>query len=152
MNNVEINMEGIENPPWLEETEPFIHEVLKKLKKQNWNISVLLCNNTIIRSYNKQFRKRDEPTDVLSFTMGETDGKHFYPGDIVISLEMAEENARYFAVSPGEELQRLLIHGILHLAGMNHVSNDKEEPMLVLQEKLLKQINRKMVSIHKEHR
>ena len=140
MNKITISFEGIKNAPWLEETEPFIQAVLKKLEKRNWDLSILYCNNTIIRTLNKEYRNRDEPTDALSFVMGETQGYRFIPGDIVVSLEMIEENARYFGVSPGEELRRLLIHGILHLAGMEHASNDYGEPMLILQEKLLEEI------------
>jgi rRNA maturation RNase YbeY len=58
-------------------------------------------------------------------------------GDIVISLETLKTNAAYFHVDEDEELRRLIIHGILHLAGFDHPTNNPEEPMLVLQEKIL---------------
>jgi len=141
MNKVDINLEGAKEPPWLEGTAAFAQVVLERLEKHNWDLSLLFCNNEKIRALCKQYCNRDEPTDVLSFVMGETDGERFLPGDIVLSLEMIEENARYFEVPPGEELRRLLIHGILHLAGMDHRTNDKEEPMLAFQEKLLKEMN-----------
>jgi len=137
MNTVEISLEGVTPPVWVE---PFVRTVLEKLEKHNWDLSLLFCNNKRIRELNKQYRNRDEATDVLSFVMGETEGERFLPGDIAVSLEMAEENAGSFGVSPGEELRRLLIHGILHLSGMDHASNDKGEPMLALQEQLLGEI------------
>ena len=145
-NNVSISIEGLENQqnpdslPWLENIEPFALEVLEKLGKHHWDLSLFFCNNEIIQKLNKQYRNLDESTDVLSFIMGETAGERFLPGDIVISLEKIGENAKEFAVSPKEELHRLVIHGILHLSGMDHSSNDSNEEMLLLQEKLLKEM------------
>ena len=138
-NKILISIEGAESPPWLDGIESFVLAALEKLEKHNWDLSLFFCNNEIIRKLNKQYRNLDESTDVLSFMMGEPDGQRFLPGDIVISLEKTKENALDFGVSPKEELHRLLIHGILHLAGMDHAGNDDEEPMLVLQEQLLKE-------------
>jgi probable rRNA maturation factor len=137
MNRVEISVDGVEPPLWLENSTSFALAVLEKLGKTNWDLSVLLCNNDVIRKLNKQYRNLDEATDVLSFTLGESEGERFLPGDIAISLEEIRENTLLYDVCPEEELQRLLIHGILHLGGMDHASNDTEEPMLALQEKLL---------------
>jgi probable rRNA maturation factor len=64
-------------------------------------------------------------------------GVRFLPGDIVISLDTLRENARYFQIPEDEELRRLIIHGILHLDGMDHNSTSATEPMLVLQEEIL---------------
>ena len=136
MNTVEINMEE-QIPEWADGIEPFTLAVLEKLGRRNWDLSLLFCDNKTIRGLNRQYRNRDEATDVLSFVMGETEGERYHPGDIAVSLEMVTENAAAFGISPGEELRRLLIHGILHLSGMDHASNDKGEPMLTLQEQLL---------------
>ena len=139
-NRVFINFEGLESPDWLEGTESFVLAILEKLEKHNWDLSLFFCNNETIQKFNKQYRNLDESTDVLSFIMGETADGRFLPGDIVISLEKTKENALDYGVSPTEELQRLLIHGILHLTGMDHASDKKDEPMLILQEQLLKEI------------
>jgi probable rRNA maturation factor len=145
MNRVEVNAEEVPLPSWTCRVTPFILKVLDCIHRDRWDISVLFCNNRYIRSLNAQFRRRDEPTDVLSFALGETlegeDGERRYlPGDIVISLETLTENARYFQVPEDEELRRLLIHGVLHLDGMDHDSNEEKEPMLQLQEKLLAEL------------
>jgi len=139
-NRIFINFEGLESPDWLEGTESFVLAILEKLEKHNWDLSLFFCNNETIQKFNKQYRNLDESTDVLSFIMGETADGRFLPGDIVISLEKTKENALDYGVSPTEELQRLLIHGILHLTGMDHASDKKDEPMLILQEQLLKEI------------
>jgi probable rRNA maturation factor len=137
MNRVDISLEETAPPPWLDRAAPFVLAALKKLGKQNWDLSLLFCGDRRIRSLNSRYRGKDEATDVLSFTLGETGGGRYAAGDIVISLDSAAANAGYFGVEAGEELGRLLIHGILHLDGMDHGSNEESEPMLVLQEKLL---------------
>jgi probable rRNA maturation factor len=140
VNNVDINAEGVEPPSWREGAVSFINRVLSLLGLDNWELSVLFCDNSYIQNLNSRYRGRDEPTDVLSFFLGENAGKRYLPGDIVISLEALEENAASFKVTPDEELRRLLIHGILHLSGMDHVSNAPEEPMLKKQEALLRKL------------
>ena len=61
----------------------------------------------------------------------------FTAGDIVISLDSLKKNCSDFEVSEDEELKRLLIHGILHLAGYDHSDNSPEQEMLKLQERIL---------------
>lgn len=126
------------------EIEQFILEVLNKLKCKNWDISVLFCSDAYIKNLNKQYRNIDCPTDVLSFEQGETyideDGSNrFNSGDIVISLDSLKFNAQEFEVGLNEELKRLLIHGILHLKGMDHSDNSPDQEMLRFQEALVRQ-------------
>jgi probable rRNA maturation factor len=137
MNRVSLAAEEVPLPRWQKKAKAFILKVLDRLQKDRWDISVLLCGNNRIRALNSQFRKKDEPTDVLSFSLGETVRGRYLPGDIAVSLETLYENAAAFNVSPDEELRRLLVHGILHLDGMDHATNNAEEPMLLLQEKIL---------------
>ncbi|MDR0629787.1 MAG: rRNA maturation RNase YbeY [Treponema sp.] len=141
MNRVEVHVEDVPLPPWTAAVERFMLRVLKELKRNHWDLSVLFCGDAYIRSLNARFRHKDEATDVLSFTLGETieEGgeRRYVPGDIIISLETLGENARYFQVSEDEELRRLLIHGTLHLDGWDHGTNGADEPMLQVQERLL---------------
>ena len=81
-------------------------------------------------------------SDVLSFNSGsiyqdEDELEWFSAGDIVISVDTLAKNAVEFDVSQDQELKRLLIHGVLHLSGMDHSDNSPEQPMLQLQEILL---------------
>jgi len=154
MNRIIIQAEEDPLPTWTEKAERFLLAVLKRLKKDNWDLSVFFCKNEYIRSLNSQYRNKDEATDVLSFELGETikeNGENRYlPGDILISLETLYENANYFNVSPDEELRRLLIHGILHLDGMDHSSNLNAkntdiEDMLLLQEALVAELNQERI-------
>jgi len=144
MNNVEINAEEVPLPPWSEAMSGFALKVLDEIKRENWELSILLCGNKTITELNSRYRNIAEPTDILSFILGETvqDGENtvYVAGDIVISLETLRENAGYFKIPEDEELRRLVIHGILHLDGMDHNTNDKDEPMLALQEEILNRL------------
>ncbi|MDR0410612.1 MAG: rRNA maturation RNase YbeY [Treponema sp.] len=139
MNTVTITVESVPLPPWTHEIKAFIQRVLAILGKDNWDLSVLFCDDASIRALNGRFRSKDEATDVLSFALGEWDGDRYLPGDIAVSLETVKVNAAYFGVSEHEEIRRLLVHGILHLDGMDHVETlgSENEPMLLLQEKIL---------------
>jgi probable rRNA maturation factor len=147
MNRVEIRAEEVPLPSWSARANDFVLKVLDRLGKDRWDLSMLFCNNDYIRSLNARFRHSDESTDVLSFALGdsytdESDGeRRFLPGDIVVSLETLTENAACFQVSEDEELRRLLIHGILHLDGMDHQTNEGAEPMLQLQEQILAELS-----------
>ena len=124
--------------------ENFISEVLNELNLKNWDISLLFCDDAFIQNLNKQYRDIDSPTDVLSFEQGDeyfddAGETRFMAGDIVISLDSLHFNAEEFNVEINEELKRLIVHGILHLNGMDHLDNSPEQEMLKFQEELLMQ-------------
>ena len=145
MNKVFFRAEDVPMPAWKGAAGIFVKKVLSKLGRKNWEVSVVFCSNRYIRSLNSRYRNMDEPTDVLSFPQTEAafnakglpSGGPFLAGDIAVSLDALEENTRFFNVSEDEELRRLLIHGILHLCGEAHDSNNKREPMLKTQEDIL---------------
>ena len=146
MNRVFFSSEEIPLPPWTHAAGSFIKSILKKLNLKNWELSVLFCNNRYIKQLNAQYRNKDEATDVLSFPLGETSpAGQYLAGDIVISLDALAENSRYFNVTQDEELRRLLIHGILHLSGVDHDTNNGKEPMLETQEALLADLAEKVL-------
>lgn len=120
----------------------FVQKVLAELKLKNWELSILFCSDPFIQKLNKQYRNMDEPTDVLSFEQGceyryTAPSGRFAAGDIIISLDTLLKNSQAFNVGADEELKRLIIHGILHLNGMDHSDNSPEQEMLKLQEKIL---------------
>lgn len=147
--------ENIETPTWFDRTEPFVQKAMQKLNFDCEEVSVLFCNNEYIRELNKCYRQIDSPTDVLSFendSVYDEDGTQWKAvGDIAISVEMIAENASYFKTTENAELKRLLVHGILHLNGMDHGEEHIEngiEPkckMLVLQEKILKELEDEII-------
>ena len=87
-------------------------------------ISVLLCDDPFITDLNRNYRKKNEPTDVLSFGQL-SDGvplpEHYYVlGDIVISMETVEKRCQADKKAMKEELRLLFCHGLLHLLGWQH--------------------------------
>jgi probable rRNA maturation factor len=146
MNAVELVAEGMEPPAWAPGAEAFALSVLERLGVDFWEVSILVAGDEALKRLNAEFRSIDEPTDVLSFASGETvpdpEGGHerYLAGDIAISLDALARNAAEFSVGEDEELRRLILHGILHLSGMDHATNDSTEPMLQFQENMLKSI------------
>jgi probable rRNA maturation factor len=111
-----------------------IRRVLRKLTKildcPDREISLLLVDNEQIRCINRQYLDRDRPTNVISFSLGEGDCGCVNPqilGDIVISVERAVQDAAEGGLTLNEELDFLLIHGLLHLLGYQHEGVEEDE-------------------------
>jgi probable rRNA maturation factor len=149
-NCVDVAYENIVEEPWMREINIFCIRVLEKLKIHHCHLSVLICNDDVIRDLNKRYRSIDKPTDVLAF--GQIFDGEPVPysrnkvqmrclGDIVVSIDTCKKNAALFMLPYEEEMNRLLIHGILHLIGMKH--NGKNSEMMKKQEKLLHYFNDK---------
>ena len=100
----------------------------QKLAGVTGEIAVLIADNHRIQELNHRFRKKNQPTDVLSFPSQSG-------GDIAISAEIALENAGFYGHAPLDELKILVLHGMLHLAGHDH-ENDHGE--MAAQESLLR--------------
>jgi probable rRNA maturation factor len=87
------------------------------------SVNVLVTSSRELRSLNRRFRGKDQPTDVLSFPPGPGFG-NVLAGDIAISAEIAKQNARRLGHSAAEEIKILAVHGVLHLAGYDHERDD----------------------------
>lgn len=139
--------EGMEEPVWLDRIEPFVHKALEKIGYDGEELSIMFCDDPFIQELNRTYRNIDNPTDVLSFENGDEytddEGTWLCAGDIIISVETLPKNAEYFDVDMNSELKRLLVHGLLHLNGMDHGEEHIEKgtapegEMLVLQENVL---------------
>jgi probable rRNA maturation factor len=137
---VEVAFEGISAPPWRRRFAGFCARVLAAAGYTTWDISILLCGDERMAALNERYRGKKGPTDVLSFLRDEPGGPPgVVAGDLALSLEMLRKNAAAFGCTEEEELKRLAVHGILHLAGMDH-GRGRGRAMLALQEHLLKQL------------
>jgi len=107
------------------------HALLKGAGEKGASLSIALVGDAAIRRLNREHRGQDRPTDVLSFSLATApDARNVRPGrgrgperllgDVVISLDRAAEQAAAYDASVAAEVQRLLIHGILHLLGHDH--------------------------------
>ncbi len=108
-------------------------------------VDLLFVDNEAIREMNREYRDKDSATDVLSFPMYEPDEEiddedEILFGDIVISLERAQEQCEEYGHSLEREVMYLLVHGLLHLSGYDHMEEEEKKVMRAQEEKLLAQI------------
>lgn len=99
-------------------------------------VSVTLTNNAYIHTLNKEYRNMDRPTDVLSFALNESEEPEIEGGlaanalgDIIISVERAQEQAAEYGHSLRREVAFLTVHGMLHLLGYDHMEEEAREEM-----------------------
>lgn len=99
--------------------EEFLKKVAETvLGKKKFDLSVALVGQARIKELNIRYRKANGPTDVLSFSYGDS-------GEIILCLPVVKQNAKKYNVSFESELARILIHGILHLLGYDHEKGEK---------------------------
>lgn len=103
---------------------------------ENGEVSVTLTNNAYIHTLNKEYRGIDRPTDVLSFALNESEEPEMVDGpevnvlgDLIISVERAEEQAADYGHSLRREVAFLTVHGMLHLLGYDHMEDEEREEM-----------------------
>ena len=102
------------------------------------SVSITYTDNVGIREYNRDYRDKDSVTDVLSFPMFDTETEEIYAldgtaaelGDIVLSLERANEQAEEFGHSFEREVAFLCVHSTLHLLGYDHELSDEEDALM----------------------
>jgi probable rRNA maturation factor len=129
-----------------------IYEALleKTLKHLSLNfdpyISVTIVDNDYIHEINRTYRHKDAPTDVISFAFMDDNperdnlfhsGKMVVLGEIYISYQKAEQQAKEYGHSLERELKFLFVHGLLHLLGYDHMNEKDEKIMFALQDEIL---------------
>ena len=137
--------------------EQLIVSASKKLELgSNFEMSVTIVDNNRIHEINREYRKIDRPTDVISFAIEDNDEEDFeiffetldneeeieiprLLGDIFISIDKAEEQAKEFGHSLDREIGFLAVHGFLHLNGYDHQTEEEEYEMFSLQDEILKE-------------
>ncbi len=122
------------NPKKLER---LLYEGIRYLKKEKALpskaeivISLALVSPKEIKKINFQYRRKGVPTDILSFCYEKS--KKILNGELIISLDVIFKNARDCGISKERELKNILMHGLLHLAGLKH-----SKKMFYLQEEML---------------
>lgn len=105
-----------------------LEKLMAKYGPKDAEVTLAFVNNSVIKKLNRQFRKKDNPTDVLSFPLRDraADGK-YYLGDIIVSVPQAVKQSRSKNHSLDMELEILTIHGYLHLKGFEHFKGLEEE-------------------------
>ena len=138
-----LEIEGFDDLVNEEEIRTYVQKVLEKEYESEAPVymSLLLTGNDEIQVINREYRDKDQPTDVISFAYHETEDFDIGPydtlGDIVISLERVVEQAQEYNHSPKRELFYVLTHGILHLLGYDHIEEEDKIEMRTKEEEIL---------------
>ena len=150
----EIEYRGIDEK---KEYEELIEKVLKKcfeienIEDKNFYMSIILTTPAEIRKLNKEYRDIDREPDVLSFPMYEKEELETVKqqkqewkdtlGDIVISIERVEEQAKEYGHSFEREFAYMLVHGFYHIMGEDHIEEEDKKIMRAKEENVLSKLN-----------
>ncbi len=135
---ISVENESGENFP-VELSEQAARSTLEHAGAAEADLTIVLGDDVKIRALNKEFLDNDAATDVLSFPAGEIDPAtgRLYLGDVIVSLERAGEQARERGHSLDDEVQLLVVHGVLHLIGHDHAGAEEKERMWAAQAEIL---------------
>ena len=125
----------------VKELEDLLNYALKKEKIQNAEFSIIFVDNEKIKEINRQYRGIDKVTDVISFAL---EDDRTFPisdirmlGDIFVSVDKMKTQAQEYGTGEKRECAFLIIHGLLHLLGYDHMTKDEEKIMFKRQEEIL---------------
>ncbi len=140
-----------EIPPGFEEER--ILQVLTAISahsEASGEVDISIVSRETMSELNSSYRGKEGSTDILSFATFDVDEPfptgdlESYLGELIISPDDVFDNCTYFSVDPDNEIIRILVHGILHLKGFDHETTEEEEPMLMLQERIVAQVEKEL--------
>ena len=133
---IEFAADGVEMPDFdVRRVSTWIEEVAASYSKRVGNLNYLFVNDDQILVANRQFVNHDYYTDIITFDYSRGDK---IAGDIMISVDTVASNAEKFGVPYFRELLRVIIHGVLHLVGINDKGPGEREIMEAAENKALK--------------
>ena len=125
----------------IEQIKLVLKKAIEMEKLNNIEFNVIIVNNDYIHKLNKEYRKIDRPTDVITFALEDCEDINYDEfrllGDIYISLDKAKEQSIEYSHSFKREICFLAVHGFLHLLGYDHMEKQDEEVMFKKQEVIL---------------
>ncbi|MDK2980121.1 MAG: putative rRNA maturation factor [Chloroflexota bacterium] len=126
----------------VEHLHSYAQKTLVYLDAAECDLTVVIGSNADIQELNRDYRHIDAPTDVLSFVydMKDPETNARYLGDIIISAEKLKEQAEQAGHSVDKELCTLIVHGVLHLYGYDHETEEGDPVMMPLQDQIIASI------------
>lgn len=141
MNSIEIINLTNKEIKELDDVLNVINKAIEVEKLNNLEFNIIIVDNEYIHKLNRDYRKIDRPTDVITFALEDyEDGiklDHRLLGDIYISIEKAKSQAEEYGHSFKREICFLAVHGFLHLLGYDHMEKEEERIMFSKQELIL---------------
>jgi len=115
----------------------FIKKVITIKQRKTGNLSFIFTSDKSLLKINQEFLGHDYFTDVISFDYGDND---IINGEVYISIDRVKKNSRKFETDLNIELTRVMLHGVLHLCGMNDIDPDERMQMRMEEEKFLEML------------
>jgi rRNA maturation RNase YbeY len=139
MNNITFNCEDINNPftdKYTDFLRSWLLDVASYYNKNIDTLSYIFCSDNYILNINKQYLNHNYYTDIITFNYNENNN---ISGDVFVSIDTVKENAKEYSNNLfEEELERVVVHGLLHLIGFNDKSDDEQTIMTEEEDKMLK--------------
>ena len=121
-----------------------VKHTLKKMEAEKSEVNIIFVGLEEIHEINKTYRNVDRPTDIISFALEDTEDVTVYEervlGDIYICLDKVHEQAKEYVHTEIREMAFLIVHGLLHLLGYDHMIKEEEKIMFGLQEEILNEM------------
>lgn len=117
----------------------WVNAVAKKHQAEIGNINYIFCSDSFLLTLNKYYLKHNTYTDIITFDYSQ---RKKISGEIYISIERVKENAAQYKVAAAKELQRVMIHGVLHLCGFKDKSATDQKKMREAENGALKMFSR----------
>lgn len=136
-----------EQPALVAQTQAIIDAVAaetapKEAPTSTWQINLLISDDVAIQHLNKQFRGKDKPTNVLAFPDHSTSPEgRLALGDIIVSYETCKQEAEAQSKEIYDHLLHLIVHGMVHLMGYDHLEDAEAEEMEALEALILARLN-----------
>ena len=136
---ISFDCKGVDLPELdFSKIDSWLREVASSYNRQVGNLNYLFCDDEEILKVNRQFLSHDYYTDIITFDYSH---KNRVGGDIFISLDTVRSNARERNISYQEELYRVIVHGLLHLCGIDDKGPGEREIMEQNENKALETLN-----------
>lgn len=120
----------------------WIASVIEKKKRKPGELNFIFCSDDYLLTINKQYLDHDTYTDIITFDYSQENEKMNICGDVYISIERVKENALKFSKSFEDELNRILIHGTLHLLGYKDKTKNAKAEMTKQEDLCLKTLKK----------
>jgi len=121
----------------------WIKEVIEKKKRKTGEINFVFCSDEHLLQINKQYLNHNTYTDIITFDYSKEATTNKISGDIFISVERVNENAKKYGKTPENELHRVLIHGVLHLLGYKDKTKQAKAEMTKQEDACLRLLSKK---------
>jgi len=142
--SIEVDLQiasNTSNLPKAENLESWVNTALSTVSKDDLELTLRIVDEDEMQSLNREYRNQDKPTNVLSFPFDDPPGiKTTLLGDILICAPVVEREAKDYGVDLNEHWAHMVVHGILHLCGYDHMQTIEATEMAKLELQILEKI------------